>query len=108
MTVTPITSRSTEPAQPIKAIQITRELEWNDPHPLDRECLFVDHRSEIKATINVGAGGHEYLSVRIALPDGEHFQLAFTGTAQLWLADAIESAHAKWHRVDDDAKSEAV
>lgn len=35
-------------------------------------------------------------------------QLAFTGTAQLRLADAIESAHASWHRVDDDAKSEAV
>lgn len=106
MTVTPITSRSTEQTPPIKAIQITRELEWNDPHPLDRECLFVDHRSEIKAAIRVGAGGHEYLSVRIALPDGEHFQLAFTGTAESELIQKMIDAHAKWDAPRDESKRE--
>lgn len=105
MTVTPITSRSVEQTQPIKVV---RELRWNNPHPFDENCLFVDYRSVMTACVNVsGDGAHEYLSVRIGLPGGGHFLLALTGSAESELIQKMIDAHAKWDAPRDESKSEA-
>jgi hypothetical protein len=99
MTVTEIHPGAVEETQPIKIVR-RLELEWNDSRPLDSDCLFVDHRADIRGVVSVNARGTEFLSVRVDLPDGQHFLLALTSTAQLHLADAIAGAYQR--KADDE------
>lgn len=97
MTVTEIyPGAAIEATQPLKVVR-KLELEWDDPHPLDDRCLFVDHRAAMHARTHVSAtGASEFLAVRIDLPNGEHFLISLTRAAQANLATAIEDARTRW------------